>query len=178
MNSVPKDVRELISKELSIRDFLSYCSTSKKMCPDDGIWRRRGEKDYGNIIKYSPFNTYKERYLFITKTIFKFIDGVILDFFLENFDYLKISEEFENIIKVSLFNYIVRQFQTKQFVSSLLSIIDNDVKTKKADYLKHFPFTYQIKIFYSLNNIILDLAEILNVTIEDINDDDIEDIEQ
>ena len=53
METVPKDVVELITNKLSAKDFLNYCAseTGKQFCSNKGIWSRRIQKDFGFLLQ-------------------------------------------------------------------------------------------------------------------------------
>ncbi len=71
METLPKDIIELISKKLNIRDFINYGLCSQNMF-SDAAWRRRGEVDFGPFIQVNAFklNDYRERYLYLAKLFF------------------------------------------------------------------------------------------------------------
>ena len=53
METVPKDVVELITNKLSPEEFLNYCKSEvgKKFCANNDIWARRIQKDFGNLLQ-------------------------------------------------------------------------------------------------------------------------------
>ncbi len=141
MERLPKDVRELISKELSIRDFLNYCTSTSDMCSDD-IWRRRAEKDYQYLIRYVNINnTYKQKYLYITKVIFNFIDTLWNIFFkrilLANKPNQQQFNQLESFRKEGLFSYIIKVFTIPRTESELNAKLNSDMLEKQVDYIKY-----------------------------------------
>jgi len=70
MESIPIDIREKIINELSPRNFIITCSSSKSYCNND-IWGRRFEREFGFLIRYYPDlqTNAKYRYLDVVKTI-------------------------------------------------------------------------------------------------------------
>ena len=53
MDTLPKDVTELITNKLTPREFLNYCKseTGKEFCSRKEIWARRIEKDFGFLLQ-------------------------------------------------------------------------------------------------------------------------------
>lgn len=166
MENLPKDVRELISKELSIRDFLNYCGSSKKMCSDDGIWRRRARNDYGDMIDYAEGNTYKEKYLFITKTIFNFIDKEFWKAFVELFGKAFIDvagKHFENVIKSNFLEYILETLNGKISLKQLEYTLYTDINKRNIKYLKYLPLFFDDTDLGDVHIYIVNLAIKLNM---------------
>ncbi len=159
MEILPKDIREKIGKELSIRDFLSYCASNKNMCLDDNIWRRRGNEDYGILMEFIVLPKYKERYLLLSKEIFGTVDkvwqlmyNVLQEVFGDSLFQL-IREKLEQECKPSILNYVIDILQKDYGNNFFYGKVSQDLREFKGKHLILFEKLDFSNVFFQWRNI-------------------------
>ena len=140
METVPKDVVELITNKLSAKDFLNYCAseTGKQFCSNKGIWSRRIQKDFGFLLqgrnnKYllvgretDPRQAYLDLFTNTSKTAENLVEEILGGLGQHFAKFLK--DEYREELYMVFFNFLLKM------LNEIKPKSDNDVAAYALDY--------------------------------------------
>ena len=72
IETIPKDVVEKITNELSPTDFVNFCSNNYSICNFNEVYFRRMQKDFPFVIEYYPDINKNAKYIYILKYFQRF----------------------------------------------------------------------------------------------------------
>jgi hypothetical protein len=116
MENLPKDVKEIITKDLTPWEFVQFCTseTDKTFCSKNDVWVRRMKKDFDFLVPYFSDLSYnaKNRYLEIFHKISKNserLSKAVLDTY-GDFQ-VNFRDEFKYSLYINFYNYSINSLK-------------------------------------------------------------------
>ena len=169
MDKLPKDVVELITNELSPREFFNYCKseTGQKFCARKDIWLRRIQKDFGFLLEgrnkdrilvnyaTDPKESYLELFLKTSRTA-EYIKEKVLEHIGEDFQQF-LKEDYKDKLYNFLFQYSLKMINSLNMsdisgkINENLHYLTGEYVWENEDYLKYLPQMYSSDVKHFWN---------------------------